>query len=56
MAFGAPLVAGVLADRFGFLIVFGVAGAAGLVGLFILATRVRDPRRAWKVDGKDAVL
>jgi MFS family permease len=56
MAFGAPLLGGVLADHFGFLAVFGTAGAAGLVGLVILATRVRDPRRAWTMDKEGPVL
>jgi MFS family permease len=50
MAFGAPLAGGVLADRFGFPSVFGVAGLAGLIGLILLATRVRDPRRARAAD------
>jgi MFS family permease len=54
MAFGAPLVAGALADRFGFPAVFGTAGLAGLIGLVILATRVRDPRRAWGADSESA--
>jgi MFS family permease len=44
VAFGAPLVAGLLADTLGFRVVFAVALATSLVGLGMLATRVRDPR------------
>jgi MFS family permease len=45
VAFASPLVAGLLADAFGFRPVFLVALVAGVVGLGTLATCVRDPRR-----------
>jgi len=44
VAFGAPLVGGLLADAFGFRAMFVVALAFALVGLVTLATLVRDPR------------
>ena len=44
VAFGAPLLAGVMVDVLGFEPVFGVAALFGLVGLSLLVTRVRDPR------------
>ena len=44
VAFGAPLLAGLMADTLGFEWVFGVAALFGLVGLSLLVTRVRDPR------------
>ena len=44
VAFAAPLVAGLLADAFGFRVVFVVALVTGMAGLVMLATRVRDPR------------
>jgi MFS family permease len=40
----APLAAGVLADSFGFPLVFGLAAAGSLVGLVLLGGFVRDPR------------
>jgi MFS family permease len=42
--FAAPLLAGLLADAFGFRTVFVVAAVFGLIALGLLATRVRDPR------------
>jgi MFS family permease len=45
VACSAPLVAGLLADGFGFRVIFVVALAAAVIGLGMLATRVRDPRR-----------
>lgn len=44
IAFGAPLVAGLLADALGFLAVFVVAAIAVSVALGLLIARVRDPR------------
>jgi MFS family permease len=44
VAFATPLVAGVMADAFGFRAVFVVALIASLVGLLMLATLVHDPR------------
>lgn len=46
VAFGAPLLAGVLADVLGFRSLFVGAALAGSIALGVLATRVRDPRRA----------
>jgi MFS family permease len=40
----APLLAGLMADTIGFLPIFVVALACGLVALAILALKVRDPR------------
>jgi MFS family permease len=51
VAFGAPLVAGAVVDRLGFAVVFAAAGLAGLVALVMMATRVRDPRRARPTSG-----
>jgi hypothetical protein len=44
IAFGAPLLAGLLADARGFGAVFVIAAAAGAAALGLLVTRVRDPR------------
>jgi MFS family permease len=44
MAFGAPLVGGLLADALGFRAMFAVALTFALAGLVMLATLVRDPR------------
>jgi MFS family permease len=41
---GAPLAAGLLADRVGFPAVFATAAVFGLVGLALLLARVREPR------------
>jgi MFS family permease len=40
----APLLAGVMADRFGLPTVFSIALAAGLLGVILFTLRVRDPR------------
>lgn len=45
-AFGAPLLAGLLADPWGFEAVFALAAACGVAGVTILALRVREPRHA----------
>ncbi|MBI2466432.1 MAG: MFS transporter [Candidatus Rokubacteria bacterium] len=44
LSFGAPLVAGLMADRLGFATVFGVAAALCAVSLVLLLGRVREPR------------
>lgn len=44
VAFAAPLLAGVMVDTVGFPPVFSAAALFGVVGLSLLATRVRDPR------------
>ena len=44
MAFGAPLLGGLLADALGFRAMFVVALAFALAGLVLLAALVRDPR------------
>lgn len=44
VAFGAPLVAGLMADAFGFPAVFVVAALGSLAGLVLLLARVREPR------------
>lgn len=46
VAFAAPLVAGVMAEAFGFGPMFFVAAVFGVTGLGLLLTRVRDPRHA----------
>jgi MFS family permease len=45
VAFGAPLVAGMMADAFGFPVVFVTAAAGSAAGLGLLLGRVREPRR-----------
>ena len=45
IAFGAPLAAGLLADGLGFVSVFAASASASAIGLALLLTRVRDPRR-----------
>ncbi len=44
VAFGAPLVAGLLADASGFVAVFVVAAVAGALALGVLVAAVHDPR------------
>jgi MFS family permease len=44
VAFGAPLVAGLMADAVGFPVVFVAAAAGSLAGLGLLLGRVREPR------------
>lgn len=46
IAFGAPLVAGLLADELGFPVVFATAAVGGVAGLTVLLGRVREPRQA----------
>jgi MFS family permease len=50
-AFGAPLVAGALADARGYETVFALAGVAGLAAVGLLLVRVRDPRTALQGTG-----
>jgi MFS family permease len=45
VAFGAPLMAGLMADALGFPAVFVVAALGSLAGLALLLGRVREPRR-----------
>ena len=45
IAFAAPIVAGMVADRVGFTAVFALATVAGVLALATLAFRVREPRR-----------
>ena len=45
-AFGAPLIAGVIADVAGFAAVFVASTAAGIVCVLLLVTCVREPRHA----------
>jgi MFS family permease len=45
LAFGAPLVAGLMADWLGFVSVFVASAAAAGIALALLLARVRDPRR-----------
>ncbi len=45
-AFASPLLAGLLADAFGFAAVFALAGIASALALGVLAAQVRDPRGA----------
>jgi MFS family permease len=44
VAFGAPLVAGVMADAFGFRAVFATAALGATMGLILLTGRVQEPR------------
>jgi predicted MFS family arabinose efflux permease len=44
VAFGAPLLAGLTADTFGFPAVFVVGALGSLAGLALLLGRVREPR------------
>jgi MFS family permease len=46
IAFVAPIVAGLLADRAGFTVVFAAATVAGALALATIALRVREPRHA----------
>jgi MFS family permease len=46
LAFAAPLLAGLVADRLGFQTVFAGAAGFGLVALALLLVRVREPRQA----------
>ena len=44
VAFGAPLMAGLMADALGFRAVFAVAALGSLAGLALLLGRVHEPR------------
>jgi MFS family permease len=44
LAFAAPILAGLVADAWGFRAVFAAAGLFGLTALALLLSRVRDPR------------
>jgi MFS family permease len=44
LAFAAPLVAGLVADAWGFPAVFMAAGVSGMAALTLYLTQVRDPR------------
>jgi hypothetical protein len=44
VSFGAPLLAGVLADTAGFAPTFALSAGFGVAGLVVLS-RVREPRR-----------
>jgi MFS family permease len=44
VAFGAPLVAGLMADAFGFPMVFAAAALGALAAMALLLGRVREPR------------
>jgi MFS family permease len=46
LSFATPLLAGWVADRLGFPIVFAVAATFAVGGLAVLLARVREPRRA----------
>jgi MFS family permease len=56
LAFAAPLVAGLLAEVFGFPAVFAVAGLFGAVSLAVLVARVHDPRHAPPVEPPAAAV
>jgi MFS family permease len=45
LTFSAPLVAGFMADRVGFQVVFGLAASLSAVGLALLVSLVHEPRR-----------
>lgn len=45
IAFGSPLIAGLMADTLGFPAVFATAAGGALAGLGLLLGRVREPRR-----------
>jgi predicted MFS family arabinose efflux permease len=44
VAFGAPLVAGLMADAFGFPAVFAAAALGAVAAMALLLGRVREPR------------
>jgi predicted MFS family arabinose efflux permease len=44
VAFGAPLVAGLMADTLGFRAVFATAAMGAMVALALLIARVQEPR------------
>jgi MFS family permease len=55
MAFGAPLIGGVLADTVGFRGMFLVSLLFAVAGLVMLATVVRDPRHVVVAPGAGRV-
>ncbi len=55
IAFGAPLVAGLLVDAVGFAPVFAVAACFSLIAFTLFVGRVRDPRRR-QPEAKEWVL
>ena len=52
LAFGAPIVAGLLADAWGFEVVFLTAVTCGMIGFALMLARVRDPRHLLRVAGE----
>jgi predicted MFS family arabinose efflux permease len=44
VAFGAPLIAGMMADALGFRAVFATAAVGAMVALAVLMARVQEPR------------
>jgi hypothetical protein len=44
VAFGAPLIAGMMADALGFGAVFATAAVGAMVALAVLLARVQEPR------------
>lgn len=52
VAFGAPLVAGLMADAWGFERVFVAAAVFGLAALAVLVVRVREPRFVRRAAGR----
>jgi predicted MFS family arabinose efflux permease len=44
VAFGAPLIAGMMADALGFRAVFATAAVGAMVALAVLLARVQEPR------------
>jgi hypothetical protein len=55
VAFAAPLVGGLLADAFGFRVVFVAALVTGVAGFVMLAALVRDPRSLAPARGAEGV-
>ena len=51
LAFGAPIVAGLLADAWGFEVVFLTAVTCGMIGFALMLARVRDPRHLSRLAG-----
>jgi MFS family permease len=45
VAFGAPLIAGLMADAFGFRSVFAIAALGSVTAMALLLARVQEPRR-----------
>ena len=51
LAFGAPIAAGLLADAWGFEVVFLTAITCGVTGFVLMLARVRDPRHVSRLAG-----